>query len=235
MKLSSFFSAGQPLLIAAAAYPEVVAVLSGLRVVENVQRGRWHSYRYNAVTVLHTGVGKANAAGAVAAELGWAKARGTPYAAVLSIGISGSYDVLAIGAVIRADVAILADEGLEDAGGFESIEDRGWATTRFFLPSQDFHDALQPDCVGGVATISAISGSPALAAEYLRRTEAVAEDMETAALAIVCEQMNVPLTALRIIANHCGEPSSWNAQAGFDKIAEVVAGFDFVPKCRPIY
>lgn len=229
MKFADFFSPNHRLLVAVAAYPEVIAVLDGLGVQEDVRRNRWQAYRYNTLTVLQTGVGKANAAGALSAELLQAKFDEKPYAAVLSLGISGSYDTLAIGATILADAAILADEGLENADGFESIEDRGWALTRFQLPHLDFQTVLKPDHIGTVATISAIAGTRALAAEYRRRTEAIAEDMETAALALVCQHYEVPLAALRIVSNQCGEPSSWNAKAGFDRITEIVQGWNFTP------
>lgn len=228
--LAAKFSRERRLLVPVAAYPEVVAVLKGLDCPAQVQRDLWRAYRFPCLTVLQTGVGKANAAGAVAAELTRARINGSDYAGVISLGVSGSYQDLPSGTTVCCSQAVLADEGMELEGSFESLKSMGWAKTVFPLDMEvDWIEclSLQADIAGGVNTISAISGTVAMAQRYQLRTQAIAEDMETASLALVSQQFGVPFGALRVICNECGSSKPWDLNIGLDRLSELVRQWKF--------
>jgi futalosine hydrolase len=230
--LSRCFGPARKLLVAVAAFPEVEAVLRGLGSDEQPVREVWRDYKFESLTVLQTGVGKANAAGAVAAELVRAEGIRGPYEAVLALGIAGSYADLPFGSVVFADQAMLADEGVQAEGPFESLEKRGWSKTTFPVGQgeQPFFAELRAQAthVGGVATISCISGTENLARAYSSRMSPapLTEDMETAALACVCKRFDLPFAALRVITNECGK-GAWDAPLGFRKIEELVRQWGF--------
>lgn len=174
-----------------------------------------------------TGVGKANAAGAVAATLTHG-----PYAAVLSLGFAGALpneSPAEIGQTLLADHCVLADDGLLGADAFVPQTDLGFPAVEGlgerFPVAPALADALGrvTDRTGPCATVSACSGTDAAAAEIARRTNALAEDMESAAVGLAAARLGVPFAAVRVISNRTGarERQGWD----IDRAAAALTAF----------
>lgn len=177
-----------------------------------------------------TGVGKANAAGAVA------RTRRPRHAGVLSLGLAGalpspdSSPPPQLGAVILADACRLADDGLALPDRFLTQADLGFpAVERLgesFPTDPEWRRALAPlaDRIGGVATVSTCSGTDAQAAEIARRSNgALVEDMESAAVGLVAARLGVPFACLRVVSNHTGdrEHQRWDLDLAFSVLARL--------------
>jgi len=160
--------------------------------------------------VLVTGVGKVNAAGAVAHS--WRPER---HGAVLSLGVAGVLPGggLEIGGVVIASACVYADEGVETPTGFIDCAAMGFPLGDFAGSAIPMYPpltaALLAACPGAitarVATVSTCSGTNARAATVAARTGAVAEAMEGAAVAHVASRLGAPAGELRVISNTTGD------------------------------
>lgn len=219
-----------PCLLAVAAPREVEAVLAGLGRGGTPLPRPWSAVelddRFHLVV---TGVGKANAAGAVA------RALSPRHSGVLSLGLGGALPVpsersgLRIGEVLLADTCFLADEGLGGSGRFATQSQMGFPAVEGlgerFPTEPGWCRALAPLAaqVGPCATVSTCSGSDGLAGEIARRTSALCEDMESAAVGLVASRLGAPFACLRVISNHAGDRSrqGWDPDLAFSVLAEV--------------
>lgn len=212
------------LLLAVAAEKEARAVLAAFGRAE--LPGPWNVLEASDVCdVLLTGVGKANAAGAVAKTLA-----ASGYGAVLSVGVAGSYSSLQIGAVVLGVSSLYADEGVQAPDTFLDIAALGFPPTD--LPGTAFPadprllEALRhlADSVGSIATVSSCSGTDALAVERAGRTGAIAESMEGAAVAHTAHRLGIPCAELRVISNNAGQRDRqvWNLPAALDRLTDVI-------------
>ncbi|MDX2115421.1 MAG: futalosine hydrolase [Planctomycetota bacterium] len=216
---------GSRTLLAVAAPKEVDAVLAGL----GKPRGEgnsvqdWRPRRLDArFDLLITGVGKANAAAAMAR----ACSLGGPWSRVINIGIVGALpgSELEVGAVVDADVAAYADEGSLDPAGFTDLASMGFGPLADICGPGSGADRMRielaplariPGAVrGGVATVSTCSGVDALASEVARRTGCIVEDMELAALAFTLKRLSpaTPCSAIKVVSNQTGDEArrSWD-------------------------
>lgn len=190
----------------------------------------WHAHPItNLAELLLTGVGKSNAAGAVARAIDRSR-----YAALLSIGIAGTLEpeTLPLCTSIAVESATLADEGIETESGFLTLREMG------FPPLPGVPDALPADArffsalsritdrTAHLATVSTCSGTDARAARV--RTQIAgsprAEDMETAAIALVCTRLGLPWGGLRIISNTTGnrQQQTWDLKAALDRLSAMI-------------
>ena len=216
-------------LLAVAAPGEATAVLRGLGFDPSQVPAPWSSISLNErLGLLVTGVGKANAAGAVA------RAGGDGWSGVLAIGIAGALPgerAPGVGQKALADACILADEGLGLADGFVPQSRMGFPAVEGvgerFESDPAWVDALRPvaDVVGACATVSTCSGTDAAAAEIARRTGAVCEDMESAAAALAASRLGLPFACLRVISNRTGDRDrqGWDLDGAFSALARLVA------------
>ena len=133
-----------------------------------------------AVRVVVAGIGRTNAAAATAEALAEARAAGTPFAAVVSVGIAGALpgSNLAIGTVIVADACIYAEEGIALPEGQGDMRVLGF-------PLGDFEGnrvpvdgallsafrSLGPACE--IATVATCSGTDTAANAMRMRTGAI--------------------------------------------------------------
>lgn len=197
---------GRPFLVAVAAPAEAEAVLrgTGLSARRVPPWGRVALGGRGEMVV--TGVGKANAAGAVAgAAAGLA-------GGVVSIGLAGSLpgSGLRPGEVVASEWCVLADDGVATPGGFLSQGAMGFPAAEGigerFATDAAWTRALEPlaDRVGGSATVSTCSGTDEGASEIRRRTGALTEDMESAAVALVAHRLGLPFACLRVVSNRTG-------------------------------
>lgn len=174
----------------------------GASVLRKLDEGAW---------LLRTGIGKANAAGA----LGVALAK-NPARRVISLGLGGALpdSSLAIGDRVLASRSVFADEGVDTPEDFRDCRSMG-----FPLYEGDRGDGLACDpelhaqlggCVDReavIATVSTCSGRDELAIRVRRRTGAGVECMEGAAVMLTCHRMGVPAAEVRVISNTTGDRS----------------------------
>lgn len=220
-------------LVAAAVPQEIAAVCDGLGVA-TPQAELWEVAHLGAGStggwaVLVTGVGKANAAGAVAAALAREPGR---FSCVVSTGIAGALPVgmgaLAIGGAAVASACVLADEGVRTPQGFLTCESIGFpaglrgdavmpdpAWSGWALPAADAH--------APIATVSNCSGADWLALEVCARTGAIAEAMEGAGAGLAAARFGVPFVEVRTISNLTGdrERHPWDIGAGLARVRAV--------------
>lgn len=161
------------------------------------------------VWILRTGIGKANAAGALGIALSQSPAK-----RVVSLGLGGALpgSGLGIGEAVLATSSIFADEGIETPEGFVDCRSMG-----FPLHPEDRGAGFPPDqrlaeLIGAVvekrsavATVSTCSGRDELAERVRRRTGAGVEAMEGAAVLLTCLKLGVPAAEVRVISNTTGD------------------------------
>ena len=196
-------------------------------------------------SIVRTGVGKANAAGAVGACLGRVAQSGhgrsegergesgraeSGYACVLSVGLAGALPAanpMGVGEVLLAEHCVLADEGLTTADGFVSQSEFGFPAIEGIgeqIPTdQMLNERLigLADRVGLCATVSTCSGTDAQARSIAQRTGALAEDMEAAAVGLVAHRLGVPFGCVRVISNTTGNRDAqvWDLDGAFSVLA----------------
>ncbi len=188
------------------------------------------------VSLLHTGVGKVNAALATEALLSTRKPE-----LVILFGCGGAYPGrdLRIGDVALADEEIYGDEGVITPSGFLSMQKIGFPLcsnndVSYFnhLPLHEkLHEVaraklkafLSPQgrslVPGPFVTVSSCSGTDQSGMEMSQRTGGICESMEGAAVQHVCLQHNVPMLQLRGISNLTEDrnPERWDV----DSAAEI--------------
>ena len=161
------FLGGKVLLLAVPADVEAGAVLAAFG--SGATPKAWHAIPIvPGVELIVTGVGKANAAGAVARALDPAR-----HGAVLSVGVAGTYGIAALGSVVAATECVCADEGAYGhPEGFVDMSELGFppagvARDEEFPVDQRLLDVLRPfaDVAGPIATVSTCSGLDGLARE----------------------------------------------------------------------
>ncbi len=198
---------GRPLL-AVASPVEADAVLRALGR-SGEPPALWRLIEAGRADVLVTGVGKANAAGAVARLLDPGRHSG-----VLSVGVCGSLPGgPGLGSVVLASSSVFADEGLAAPDGFRDCRAMGFplsgADTDALSPAPAWRDALLPlvDAEGVVATVSTCSGTDALASEVRERTGAIAEAMEGAAVGLAAARVapGLAFAEVRAVSNTTGD------------------------------
>lgn len=185
------------------------------------------------VSLIHTGIGKANAAAAATLMLETHHPR-----AVLCLGIGGAYpgSGLVPGDLALATEEIFGDEGAATPQGFQDMEALGFALheqnglkyfNRFPLSAslaQNASELLSRTGVPGnprqlcgpFVTVSACSSRTSIALEIERRTGGICENMEGAAIAQVCLRYDIPFCELRGISNLTEDRglSAWDIRAG---------------------
>lgn len=185
----------------------------------------------SAAEIVLTGVGKANAAGASAYAYDPMR-----HGALLSFGIAGILPndapqkrPVAIGDAVAATSCVFADEGVLTPEGFTEIDALGFPLGSFSGSSFPVDPSLfkclrqVSDAEGGVATVSSCSGTDVDAAEVARRTGALAECMEGAAVALVGHRLGIPTGELRVLSNTTGNRATqkWDIPRAFARLGEV--------------
>lgn len=216
-------------LLAVASAGEALAVLSGVGLAGSEPPRPWTIRRLDdRLSLLVTGVGKANAAGAAAfAGLG-------DYAGVLSLGIAGAAPGARpppIGSVVLCEACVLADDGLQTDEGFATQSEVGFPAVEELGERFPSHPAwvaaLRPaaDAVGVCATVSTCSGTDRGAGAIAARTGALCEDMESAAVALAAARLGRPFASLRVVSNRTGDRSrqGWDLGLAFSVLSRVAA------------
>lgn len=181
------------------------------------------------VALLHSGIGKINAASAVTALL-----ESRIPGAVIVIGCGGAYPEsgLEVGDLALATEEVLADEGVLTAEGFTDfarlgfplLDQGGPVMTRRFAADPRLLEEARPLledaaatagvnlATGPLVTVSTCSGTNQAALEMVRRTAGICENMEGGAVAQICRLYEVPFLELRGISNRVEnrDLSRWN-------------------------
>jgi futalosine hydrolase len=224
----------RPILLAVAAPAEARAVLEALGGSPAAADQPWalHSLTPRLHLVV-TGIGKSNAAGAVARVLDVER-----HAAVLSIGVAGSLPrrdqpALPLRTVVAATASIFADEGLQTDDSYSDV-----AVIGFPLGPPPISGSAVPahpgllallgplaEVAAPIATVSTCSGTDVLARQVAQRTGAVAEAMEGAAVALVAARLGVPAGECRIISNSTGrrEDQRWDLRGALATLTAAIA------------
>ncbi|MBX3359280.1 MAG: futalosine hydrolase [Phycisphaeraceae bacterium] len=218
------------ILVAVAASAEVRAVLRGLGSRDDPDQASGSWPRLTVVggcEVAETGIGKANAAAAVARVLDLRRHR-----AVVSLGVGGVLPGagLELGGVVVGEFSVFADEGLETGRGFVDCAAMGFplGPPPGVVGSRVMADAellarFEPvaDQVCAIATVSTCSGTDALAGEVVRRTGAAVEAMEGAAVGLACARLGAPFIEVRVVSNTTGARSTqrWDLSLALERLA----------------
>lgn len=222
---------GRTLLLAVAAPVEVRGVWAGLDRPDTPVPGLWKiGVGGPQVHLLHTGVSKANAAGA----LGCVLCGGHSYGGIINLGIAGALPGggLQVGYSVTATGCVFGDEGLQSDEEFQTIAAMGFpmdptlGSTEIIPTDPDLQHVFRSvtDAAGVVATVSTCSGTDALAAAVAKRTGAVAETMEGAALALVARRRGVPFCEVRTISNLTGNRAAqrWDVKGAVSRLSDIV-------------
>lgn len=215
-------------LLAVAAPREAEAVFEGLGVATPPGLRDWSVVAAApGVDVVRTGVGKASAAGAVARGLDPAR-----HAGVICVGVAGTLpgSPAGLGDVVLATASVFGDEGLATPDGFVGCAEMGFPLGGFAgaaVPlDAGLRERLAPLAahVGVIATVSTCSGRDDLAHELARRTGALAEGMEGAAVAAVAHRLRVPAGELRVISNTTGDRGTqrWDLGGALSRLSRVM-------------
>lgn len=166
----------------------------------------------DGVTVLVSGIGRTNAAAATAEALTTGSGSGRTFQAVMSAGVAGVLPDggLSVGELIVATSCVYAEEGMMWPEGFADIRSLGLVLGDFegnVVPvDEGLLAALRSRFrTGPIATVATCSGTDESAAEVQRRTGAIAEAMEGAAVVHAARRLKVPAIELRVISNTTGD------------------------------
>ena len=181
--------------------------------------------------VVVSGIGRTNAAAATTAAL----LEEGPFDGVLSLGIAGSLpdSMLPLGAVLIATECVYMEEGLQMPEGFVDMQALGFPLGDFPGNRVPTFAALTTFLPGPVhrnviATVATCSGTDELAAEVQRRTGAVAEAMEGAAVVHAARRLGIAAGEVRVISNSTGERSRqrWDIDQAFVALHALGARID---------
>ena len=178
--------------------------------------------------VIAGGIGRTNAAAATTEAI--LRRRGDT-AAVICAGVAGALPDggLEVGDVIVASKCVYAEEGIVTSAGFADMAGLGFRLGDFQGNAVPVDERLLEQLselfpIGPIATVATCSGTDAAAAEVARRTAAVAEAMEGAAVVHAARRLGVPAIELRTISNRCGERENqrWDLKRALSKLGEAM-------------
>lgn len=175
-----------------------------------------------------TGIGKSNAAGAVARVLDPARHSGA-----ISIGVCGTLaePAAGLGEVIAASACAFADEGVQTPAAFSDCAAMGFPLGDFAGSAVPVTPAWLAEFTragakpGVIATVSTCSGTDGLAREIARRAGAIAEAMEGAAVALVAHRLGLAAGEARAVSNTTGDRAMqrWDLPAALQGLGAFLA------------
>jgi len=178
--------------------------------------------------VVVAGIGRTNAAAATTEALLAAPTIGT----VVSAGIAGALpgSGLEPGAAVVATRCVYAEEGLLAPEGFLGMAGLGFALGDFEgndvpVDAGALARLRSRMTAGPIATVATCSGTDAAAAGIARRTGAVAEAMEGAAVVHAARRLGRRGVEVRTISNTTGDrpQQRWDLAGALDALGPVVA------------
>ena len=211
------------MLLAIAAPNELDAVCRGLGTLSD----GWADWECRTlipgIDAVRTGIGKSNAAGAVA------RAVRDHHAIILSLGIAGVLPPrkFAAGERVLSLKSVFADEGVDTGSLFLSTADIGFPMPgvgeQVLRPSPELVNILRPlvQLEAVIATVSTCSGTDVRANQVAARTGAEFEAMEGAAVGLVAYRLGRQFAEVRIASNTTGERTrqQWEVRSALDSLA----------------
>lgn len=182
----------------------------------------------DGVRIIISGVGRTNAAAATTEAI--IRGHGA-IDAVISAGVAGSLPEsnLNIGDCLVASSCVYAEEGLISPSGFADMSGLGFPLGDFVGNTVPVDERLleslsEAFIIGPIATVATCSGTHAAAREIARRTGALAEAMEGAAVVHAARRLKVPAIELRAISNTTGDRAAqqWNLTLGLESLGKAI-------------
>ena len=179
--------------------------------------------------IIVSGIGRTNAAAATTEAI----IKDDPFDYVLSAGLAGSLPGagagLEIGDIVVATVCVYVEEGLHTPDGFQDMTGLGFSLGGFegnAVPV-DPNMLVVLDALfrtGPIATVATCSGTDEAAREVVRRTGAIAEAMEGAAVVHAADRLGIPAGELRAISNTTGDRNNqrWDLPLGLSALGNAV-------------
>ena len=160
------------------------------------------------------------------------ESRGTPYLVILA-GVAGAYQWADIGLedVCLASSEIYGDLGRHAPSGIEPISLDGDEMQTEFALEPRWRQIIKPDVVkklglrcGPMVTVSCVTGTRERARDLRERFKSIAENMEGAAAAHVCDYYQIPLLEFRGISNWVGDldRKNWRLDQALNATAKVL-------------
>ncbi|MCZ6835283.1 MAG: futalosine hydrolase [Planctomycetota bacterium] len=183
--------------------------------------------------VIVGGIGRTNAAAATTQAI----LEQGPFDAVLSAGVAGSLPGAGAGAgmdldlgdVIVATKCVYVEEGLITPEGFKGMQGLGFTLGSFEgneVPvDSDLLELVIKDYRSGpIATVATCSGTDEAAREVVRRTGALAEAMEGAAVVHAAMRLGLPGLEVRAISNTTGrrDAQRWDLRRGLSALGDAI-------------
>jgi futalosine hydrolase len=195
------------------------------------------------VIVMHTGIGKVNAAHSATVLI-----EHFPVRRIINSGVGGAYPQsgLHIGDIAIATKEINGDEGAVTSRGWKGVKETGIPLVQigkkkyfneFPLDNMFFKKAFKSFKLiahfpsrttrvktGTFVTVSTSTGTHTRAVELEQRFKAICENMEGAAIAQVCILYNIPMFEVRGISNIVGvrDKRKWNLHRASENCQEAV-------------
>jgi futalosine hydrolase len=158
--------------------------------------------------------------------------RGAPYTVILA-GVAGAYQWADVN---LEDVCLASSEAYGDLGrygpsGIEPISLEGDETRTEFSLGPVWRQIITSDLVkelglrcGPMVTVSCVTGTRERAWDLHKRFKSIAENMEGAAAAQVCDYYQVPLLEFRGISNWVGDldRKNWRLEQALNATAKVL-------------
>jgi futalosine hydrolase len=183
--------------------------------------------RIEGARVAAGGIGRTNAASATTKAIMESRP-----AAVISAGVAGALpgSDMKPGDVVVSSACAYVEEGLVTAGGFVDMSGMGLSLGDFegnVVPvDEGMLDALSAAFrIGVIATVATCSGTDDAAAIVARRTGALAEAMEGAAVVHAARRFGVPAIEIRAISNLTGNRAAqqWDLPRALSALAAAVS------------
>ncbi len=177
--------------------------------------------------IIVSGIGRTNAAAATTEAI----IKDGPFNSVISAGLAGALPggELEIGDIVVATSCVYVEEGLLTPDGFQDMAGLGFSLGDFTgnVVPVDPNMLVVLDVLyrtGPIATVASCSGTDEAAREVVRRTGAIAEAMEGAAVVHAAARLGIPAGELRAISNTTGNRNNqrWDLPRGLSALGKAV-------------
>ena len=179
-------------------------------------------------SVVAGGIGRTNAAACTTESL----LRQGPFDAVINLGVAGALPGggLEIGQPVVASSCVYVEEGMIGPTGFTDVAGLGIPLGDFTGNAVPVDERLLETLaaafpVGPIATVATCSGTDSAAEEVARRTGAVAEAMEGAAVVHAARRLGAGAIEVRVISNRtgCRDRQEWDLPGALEALGETAA------------
>ncbi len=237
------------LLVVVSVPAEAASIFSATDCPSNKGDHGWPIVAINAhVHLTVSGIGRSNAAAATATAMTLQRQSSRPFDAVVNIGVAGTYDRQRadLGDVVFATDSIFAEEGIALPSGWADVDTLGfplgqpdWSRGNCIENSPSLRDWIRKLSVSetrttnlslvdhNVATVAQCSGTDATAELIYKRTGAIAEAMEGAAVVATARALGVSAIEVRVISNTTGdrERQVWSLQPALQTVNTLIQVF----------